>query len=256
MCRHDPAPTILRARSRRVWAGDGMAAHLRHYPPALVQPKHDHDRAHLSFLLTGSFAERGDTGEATPIGGRHSFKPQGAYHAVDFGRQGALILSIEFGEVPVGLQATKGWRPSARSAAAQARLILDGVADPADAVASLLGSIAPAGTATPTSAPLWLRRSVDHLMGDPTADISAVAADAGVHRVHLARACQRHFGLSPTHIRLHAKLNRALHLMIDQGARPCEAALAAGFADQAHWSRASRAMAGISPVRLRALLAA
>lgn len=233
-----------------------MGVTLTRYPPGLIQPKHHHSRAHLSFLLTGSFAEQGDMGEATPIGGRHSFKPVGAGHAVDFGHQGALILSIEFREADEPLQATCGWRASARGAAEQARLLMSGGADPADAVASLLASIDPCAPASRKPAPNWLRRSVRHLMDDPVADIGAVAADAGVHRVHLSRECQRHFGLSPTHIRLHAKISRAFHLMIDQGVRPCEAAVGAGFADQAHWTRASRAMTGISPARLRALLAA
>lgn len=233
-----------------------MGARLTRYPPGLVQSKHEHGHAHLSFLLVGSFAEQGDTGEATPIGARHSFKPVGASHAVDYGRYGALILSVELRDTPERLQATRGWRPSDLRVSEQARLVLAGVADPADAVVALLASTDPCEATSPNAAPLWLRRSVGHLMDDPTADIGAVAADAGVHRVHLSRECQRHFGLSPTHIRLHAKLNRALHLMIDQGARPCEAAVGAGFADQSHWTRASQAMAGISPARLRALLAA
>lgn len=232
-----------------------MAAWLTYYPPGLIQPKHDHDQAQLSFLLTGSFSEQGDTGEATPIGARHAYKPQGACHAVDFGRQGALICSVEFRDAPDGWTSPIGWRSSHKDAPTQARLLVQGLAEPADAVAALM-ALAGKSEAEPTGfAPPWLRRSIGHLMDDPAADIGAVAADAGVHRVHLARECQRYFGLSPTHIRLHAKLNRAFHLMIDQGARPCEAAVGAGFADQAHWTRASQAMAGIAPSRLRALFA-
>ena len=247
------------ARCRRLCATADYEAALVHYPADVIHPNHEHDRAHLTFLLCGGFADRCHGHDSTPLGSRYGFRPAGSRHSCQFGRGGALILSVDLASPAHVRLEPANWQPSGAQLANLFRLLFANAAPAEQIVDDLV-----AATAAPSEprrgpvskAPLWLRRVVEEMADDPSAEIAAIAHSAGVHRVHLSRAFQQYFGLSPTQFRLHCKSALALRHMMEDGETPSAAAVAAGFADQSHWTRSSRAAAGIGPARIRHLLAA
>jgi len=245
------------ARMRMLCASREYEAGLNYYPPGVQHRRHAHKRAHASFLLTGGFAEEGEGRDAMPLGARQAYKPEGAQHRVDFGWSGALILSLEFVEgSPLG-SAPTDWLPSSTRQGELTKLLFQRIAEPDDVVGDLVAGLSlGAETEAPRHTPIWVRCAAEQMIDDPLADIADVAAAAGVHRVHLSRAFQKYLGLSPTQFRLQAKAARALRHLVDEGASPGEAAVAAGFADQAHWNRTSRALSGFAPGQIKRLMAA
>jgi AraC family transcriptional regulator len=73
----------------------------------------------------------------------------------------------------------------------------------------------------------------------------------GVHRVHLAREFRDHFGLTVGDYVRRRRLARARHLLAHTDLPLSAAAADAGFADQAHLTRAFRAAFGTTPGRFR-----
>ncbi len=233
-------------------------AALVHYPSGVEHPDHEHDLAQLSFLLCGGFAEEAEGRESEPHGPRHGFKPEGARHRCRFGRDGALILSVNFFDKAPLLPMPAGWQWTGPEMARLYRLLFARGRAAAAVIDDLMGAIGlelgqPMARA---DAPQWLARVAEEFADDPLAEVGEVAGRAGLHRVHLSRAFQKHFGLSPTQYRLQCKAARAVRLMIEDGERPGMAAAAAGFADQAHFTRTARALTGMVPGRMRQLLAA
>jgi AraC-like DNA-binding protein len=80
-----------------------------------------------------------------------------------------------------------------------------------------------------------------------------LAAIADCSRMHVNRIFQRAFGLAPHAFLNAARVRRACDLL-RQGISIAEAAVAAGFADQAHFSRRFKRIYGVTPGRwLRAI---
>jgi AraC-like DNA-binding protein len=67
----------------------------------------------------------------------------------------------------------------------------------------------------------------------------------------MSRGFRRVFELSPRSFRLHARTHAALRLVRGTTMTGAGIAHACGFADQAHMSRALRAMTGFAPSKLR-----
>ena len=95
--------------------------------------------------------------------------------------------------------------------------------------------------------PVWIERVREQLREDESEpDLESVAAQAGVHRVHLSRSFARHVGMAPSLFRTRVRLARALRGMMD-GQSTADAAYAAGFSDQAHLTRQFKANFGVTP---------
>ena len=243
------------ARWRKLVRTERYSAALVYYPAGVCHRRHEHDAAQATFVLTGGFEEQADGGDTEPKGQVHGFKPAGARHACRFGRDGAMILSINFPrdvETGIGFQA---FAPSGSEIGDLSRLLVERCASPEEAVDDLLAVIGTQERRT-GDAPTWLRRVAEQFVDEPLTPVGEVAEGHGIHRVQLSRAFQRHFGISPTRYRLQCKAARAVRLMIEDGETPSSAAVGAGFADQAHLTRTVRALSGMGPARLRGLLAA
>ena len=81
--------------------------------------------------------------------------------------------------------------------------------------------------------------------------VAALAREAGVHRVVLARAFRDHFGepVSVTARRL--RIETAVRLLAGSTTPISHVAFHAGFSDQAHLTRAVRGSLGVTPGALR-----
>jgi AraC-like DNA-binding protein len=81
--------------------------------------------------------------------------------------------------------------------------------------------------------------------------LDSLAAIAAIPRFRLLRAFQHELGLSPHAYPIQARI-RASHRMLRKGAALADIACATGFADQAHLTRAFKAIMGVTPGQYRA----
>jgi AraC-like DNA-binding protein len=81
----------------------------------------------------------------------------------------------------------------------------------------------------------------------------ALAGELGVGRRRLEREFRREIGLSPGAVARIARFQRAVQQLAG-GVPLARAAVASGYADQPHLSRETRAMTGLTPAELRAIV--
>lgn len=90
---------------------------------------------------------------------------------------------------------------------------------------------------------------------DPAADAGGIAACLGVGTRRLRQAMRAETGVSVSTLRRLVRLERATMLLRNAAMPLAEVALSAGYADQSHMTREAVALAGLTPVRLRAAMA-
>jgi AraC family transcriptional regulator len=242
----------------RLLAHDGeLVAALRHYDSASAQDSHFHEAAQLSFLLVGSLHESHARRDYEAQGGWVGFKPAGCRHANRFGRDGALLLTIE---TRGSHQVDPGWSPSEAQAQVPqlTRLALDGGggAVSLDAIHDLVAIAATQPCLISKFVPPELEAARERLHDEPEGcRIDVVASDSGFERTFFAHLFRRHFGAPPSVYRarrMTAKATRAL--LSDPGATVADAAFAAGFADHSHYTKTLRRFTGLTPRKLRSAL--
>lgn len=254
-------------RQKTLFETDGVSVRLSHYGSGADMAPHVHGYTQLSWLLAGELSEQHGRHDVEILGPSLGIKPAECRHANRYGRDGSLILSVNVEEdrLPtlVGREGLDwGW---ARRAAPR-----DG-RDPVPALAALLAAggedagwalndLVARAVETPAdereATPVWIERVREQLREDESEpDLESVAAQAGVHRVHLSRSFARHVGMAPSLFRTRVRLARALRGMMD-GQSTADAAYAAGFSDQAHLNRWIKRETGFAPRRLSRLLAA
>lgn len=128
-------------------------------------------------------------------------------------------------------------------------LVLEGLA------LELLGTAArrSAARVQPGGCPRWARLARERLHEEASQgmSIAAVAAEVGVHPVHLARVFRACFGTSPGNYARRVRLDRAADRLSTTNVSLARIAADAGFADQSHFTRAFRRHAGIPPGTFR-----
>ena len=261
-----PPPASPVSRSRVLFAGPQLSARASWYGPGLHMRRHAHDCHQVSLLLCGTLGERGPADEVRLDVPAVGVKPAGLAHANDYGPAGALILGIELPatfDLPQvqGIAAAWQWRtrPAPSLLAQGGTLLADllaGDAPERDAEARLWELLAmlagsshrPAGTR-----PRWVVHACQRLQ-EEAVPLALLAVEEGLHPVYFARAFTRWVGCPPSIYRMRAQLQRAM-ASIAAGQSLALAAQQAGLADQAHLNRIARRYCGLTPARLRALMA-
>jgi AraC-like DNA-binding protein len=253
--------TPLAPRRRVLLSSTDRRIALTWYPPGHAMAAHDHDEDQRSVLLAGALQERAGSVTSELSAGVTGFKAAGVVHANDYGRDGALILAMD-GPAPrraraqgewawrggVGLDAVRTVLGAAVSGAAP-------MSDAANDLDALLEGVAPKVKASDRP-PRWLMQVKAAVDEDPaSARAETLAADAGVHRVHLSRRFAAAFGTPFSLYRRRAMMAKAVRTLLDDRDGAGAAAVEAGFADQAHFTRVLKAETGLTPARLAAALA-
>jgi AraC family transcriptional regulator len=134
-----------------------------------------------------------------------------------------------------------------------------GVADPLslqEMLVELAACAAREQTRRERSMPRWIRR-VAELLSDrywePLA-LADLAAEAQVHPVHLGRTFRKVTGCTMGQRLQQLRVARACQLLSDRDRSLADVAVATGFADQPHFSRVFRRLAGTTPGRFRSYL--
>jgi AraC family transcriptional regulator len=263
------APGRFFGQTLRQCGNAGLTLTLSRYAPDPEQPLHVHTHPTLFIPIVGEHRDQTRTGacaqeELSPV-----FHPTFEPHASVVGRRGMLGLNLEF--EPAWLEdhelterSLGDYRlpePTVWSRLAAVRLVCLALRPAAGAWAELhtqaLELLEPlvrrAAPSTAAGCPGWLRRAEEFLHARFGSSISLrdVAREAGVHPVYCARVFRRRHGCPVSAYLRALRLAEAGRLVLRQGRSLAEAALAAGFADQAHLSRCFRRQFGFGPRALR-----
>src|SRR5579883_1985880 len=213
------------------------AAVKRERRPSLEYiPRHRHQSPYLALVLSGGYEEAGDYGRRRVGPGDIVFHGRFTAHLDRFSRAGAEILNLA---LPENFEPTF---PFARVTDADeaARLA---ERDPAEAVALLLETARPARIP-----PLdWSDELASRLTHDPAVALRGWAREHGLTEATVSRHFRQIYGIAPKLFRAEARGRMAWKAILRGGRPLADLAFALGFADQAHTSRAVRAITGRPP---------
>ena len=229
--------------------------HVVVMPPRARFRGHEHDGLHLCAVLAGGFVEKESSGWRD-VGPGMVRVSGAARHDIDFSTAGAgcLVLQLDPDALPP-LSAARFLAPDPWLGRFVQRLVHAVKAsngfDTDDFATELLAQVARRLDGRSGPPPPWLERVREMASDDPETSVAALAAEARVHRVHLARVFREHCGTSVTGFLQRARVGRARRLLASTGMSLAEIAATAGFADQSHMTRAMRRALGATPAALR-----
>lgn len=218
------------------------ACYLTEHACGGALPVHRHHVAYASLVLQGGYLEASVDGPVACGPGTLVLHPAFHAHSDRFGGRGARVanLALPAALAPDGVQVLRvarldrAKRAFERGPAWLPALIADALPCANDADAG------------------WQAAFVRALAADG-ADIARIARACGVSPAHASRALAASHGMPPQLLRRELRWRRALALLRGD-ATLAEIAAAAGFADQAHFTRTTRACSGLAPGALRRLL--
>ena len=203
-------------------------------------PRHVHEDAFATVVLTGGYVEAGDTG-------RHRAEPGDAlihgpyeFHLDHFDRGSTevLVVPVEAGR----FSCTAGRLPDLD---AIVHLLED---DPAAAEEAIREQIEP----KPLALPDWPDILAHDLSNDPALSLSEWADRHRLSAGSVSRGFGQVYGVTPAAYRLLQRTHRAIRAILGSEAPLAALAQNCGFADQAHMVRSVRRATGLAPHALRA----
>ncbi len=252
--------------------GDDLLLTELCHPARRTFPLHAHRHAYLSLLLAGGYREQ-TAGRALiqrPLA--VTFHPPGLEHRDEVAEGGVRMLCVEVGERWLGRLREDGPLAldlHALPGGAAVRLAIrlfrelrqwDESASPLLAEGLALELLATAAHRRPSrerQPPAWLGRVEELLRATfrHPPGLDRLAAEAGVHPVHLARTFRHFRGCTPGVYVQELRVRRVWAGAADPRLPLADLALEAGFADQSHCTRVFRQRTGLTPGALRRWLA-
>jgi len=210
------------------------------HAPHEVLPRHQHAHGFAALVLRGRYSEAGDTGCHRVQAGDVLVHQAYESHVDRFEAAGAEVLVIPLAQAWSGPLLGHVQDADAVVRAAERSGVL---------AARLLARLSVARDDPPQDWPDLLARA---LRDDPALSVGRWAAEHGLHRGSVSRGFRQVFGVTPVRFRAVARTHLAIHALRHLSAPLCDVAGTCGFADQAHLTRAVRALTATSPLRLRA----
>ncbi|MGH9348110.1 MAG: AraC family transcriptional regulator [Vicinamibacterales bacterium] len=242
---------------------------LARFPGPLTLPSHIHDRTLVGVTLWGRFDSvmwgraydlRPGTVHTEPAGERHSnrFSTRGAHVLIvqpDPSKRDVLRSCARFLD---GINCFAD-RAAAAIAARLARELTtpDAVSPLAIEALSLellaIGARAGQSAARDLRPPAWIGRVRDllHASFAQPLHLAAIASVAGLHPAHVTRVFRRYHGVSIGEYVRRLRLDWAAAQLTDTSRAISEIAVAAGFADQSHFTRRFARQFGRTPAVFR-----
>ncbi|MEK6324785.1 MAG: helix-turn-helix domain-containing protein [Acidobacteriota bacterium] len=267
---HQPSPLVLGQLDRSVGVG-GFVLTETVRPPTLTLPWHFHEHTNIAFVIKGSFIET--IGKRPQECGPPSMiiRPAGEAHFNQYGC--AEVRCLIIGVKPNRLEMIQQVSDILDSACHLREEVLSVLAlrmykefqimdsaSPLSIEALILEILARAtrqSTASSLSTqPRWLREARDliHEQFSEQLSLSGIAESAGVHPAHLARMFRRHYQCTVGDYVRRRRLDHAARELIESDKSLAEIALAAGFYDQSHLTRAFKLHLGTTPAEFRAAI--
>jgi AraC family transcriptional regulator len=252
-------------RGRFIWRDADMEVALTFYPPHARMLPHHHETLGVSVVIAGLVEECVGADSRQAGVGAAVVKPAGTRHANRFGPAGARLLGIGLRGEAAGLWGRSAglsrWTWVRETVALRAALRLSrvtgaGMERPAELAETLLLGMADVSTRTARlrgQPPPWLARVRDRLHGEPArvCRVSALAQEAGVHPVHLARVFRRQYGRTVASYLHHLRVLAAAERLAADETPVARIAADAGFADHSHLCRVFGRALGVTPTDFR-----
>jgi AraC family transcriptional regulator len=249
---------------------DGFGVTEAWFPAREVLPRHVHDRACVAVMLDGSFDLRFSgksyhcspaTVFTEPAGESHAnFMEAGGAHVVVVQPDPARTELLRPFSVLLG-RTTHRHHPGMAERALRLVRELDPVDDLSALAAEgivleMMVGLARLDSGTNRGPPRWLLRAQELLHARFAEPIRAceIAAAVGVHPAHLARGFRTHFKLSMGSYVRRLRLDWAARELAGTDISLAAVALAAGFADQSHFTRFFRRHTGLTPSVYRQMM--
>lgn len=239
------------------------------YTPGMNLPHHSHELAKFCFVLSGSYTETLGRQKRARKQSALVYQPPDMTHAEAHDEPGHhLLLEIE----PWRLRHTRQYAPRLDSVAE----LSDGV--PLSLAARLyhefrkpdeFSALTIEGLALELLAetfrdslrhaerrpPRWLHQVTEMLRAHFAENLSLteLAATVQIHPAHLARTFRRFQRCTVGEFVRRLRIDYARRRLAESNDPLAEIALAAGFADQTHFSRSFKRLVGMTPARFRAL---
>ncbi len=205
-----------------------------------VLARHRHAEPYAALVLSGAYLEAGDAGRRLVQAGDVIFHGRFEAHANRARERGAIILNLPV----VGSPAFAfGLLPDPDLVVRTAER------DPVAAAQMIVSSARP----HKSSYIDWTDLLAESLRQPGAARLEDWALTYGLSPSTLSRAFRREFGVSPKRYQLEVRTQWAIASMAGNRLPLADIALEAGFCDQAHMTRAVRALTGSSPSHLRSL---
>jgi AraC family transcriptional regulator len=255
----------VRSRARQV---GGLALSEYECAAGTVIPEHSHHRTFMSFVLNGGWQEWYGVGKLR-VRRPHTLAihPAGEVHSEQIGEGGSRAFHVEFSEdwlrklddhavvLAGSLHVESGpliWLVlrlySEFRTEAISRLVIEGI------ILESIGELArETSIRVQRSPPAWLLQAEDILRSGFRRQMSLpeIAREVGVHPVHLTRTFRRYFNCSIGERLRDLRIQCACRELATSNRPLAEIAIAAGFCDQSHLSRAIRRRTGLTPSALR-----
>jgi len=246
----------------------GLAFDVVRYASGLRSPPHTHEAAYLDLCLTGRIQEFWEKRSFVRGNTTLNIIPAGAPHGSHFHeetRAFQVMLPVPWleslapycplGDVPCVYQSgDPTWIAARMHREFQFRdsatpLALEGL------LRELLAQMARQQSLGPdrNQPARWLRQAKDYLHAHFTESpsLDAIAAAVGVHPSHLARGFRQHHHCTIGDYVRRLRVEYASGLLTASGDSLAQIAVAAGFADQSHFSRSFKECTGLTPSEFR-----
>jgi AraC family transcriptional regulator len=259
-------PSTRRLAGRRF---DGLTLGEIAYERGFTFLRHWHSNARLVFTIAGTYEETFGRRRRTCVPSSMVVRPPGEEHEQEYHAETAVAISVDlppawsdrlcdrtdvlsrsgeyrgsrFGRIAATLH-TELRRPDAAAELAIEAAILEAAVEAARG-----------GPWEGAGPPRWLARARDfvHARYDEPFRVADVAREADVHPTHLARVFRKHVGCSVGEYVRRLRVEHARDLLTTTDRPLVDVAIQAGVADQSHFSKVFKRVAGATPAEFRAL---
>jgi AraC-like DNA-binding protein len=209
------------------------------WDPHVRIARHRHDRAYAALVLSGAYEESGSRGRFRVGPGNVLLHDAFDAHLDKFCSHGAQILNL-----PVA--GFSSW-PSIGQIADPDVIARIAERDEAEAGMQLCAQLRPILHAHCD----WPDKLAADLLHDPVCPLDEWARLNHLATATVSRGFKQVFAVTPTEFRIEARTQRALALIARSEESLASVAALAGFADQAHMTRAVRRLTGATPGQWR-----
>jgi AraC family transcriptional regulator len=242
---------------------DGFDVTEAWFPAGEILADHSHDRACVAVMLDGSFDLRFPNQAYACPPTTVFTEPAGETHANFIGSGGAHVVVVQPDPAEADLlrpfaglleRATHRHHAGVADQASRLARELQGPDDVATFAAEgivleMLVTLVRVDGADTNRPPAWLLRAQEllHAKFAKALRTADVARTVGVHPAHLARAFRTHFKLSMGSYVRRLRLDWAARELLRSETPLAAVAVAAGFADQSHFTRFFKRHIGLTP---------
>lgn len=230
----------------------------KQYSAAFRQGVHSHAAGTIDFNLAGGGCGTYAGKSVESHAGAVEFFAPGRPHSFRAGPVGIRTMHVSFGTDVLDSGGRDEERPEehidqARAAGLATRLLRE-LCDPdrssplaAEALAYQLMAATTLWIGKPERGVRWLSWVQDQLHAAEDVTLNELAAQAGVHRAHLARSFSAQYGVSVGEYQRRLRLARAARRIASGDASLTRVSHESGFSDQAHLTRWFTRVLGVTP---------